>query len=315
MKKISAFLVSIIVFVIVISIYNHRLNTKIEQNKDRLYYMVYDLKFNNIQAAEACLKNQNSILVLGSSELSSFDTKITNNGNSNFNMYLIGRGYTQCLQSALTLGAIEEKTNIKKVVLILSPQWFEGTEPISSEIFASRFQNNTFNYFMKNDKISYETKQKVINILKQLESADEMELERIKQYESAYLKFNVIDKIYLDVSDSINNTRQNKKMIKVLDELEDEKHYENQTIKFEDYNFQELLKDANERGMNACTNNELGIEDQYYNTYLKDKMSDFKESRKDNNFSNEKEYEYLELFLQICKQLEIQPLIVNVPVN
>ena len=104
-------------------------------------------------------------------------------------------------------------------------------------------------------------------------------------------------------------------MIKVLDELEDEKHYENQTIKFEDYNFQELLKDANERGMNACTNNELGIEDQYYNTYLKDKMSDFKESRKDNNFSNEKEYEYLELFLQICKQLEIQPLIVNVPVN
>lgn len=315
MKKISAFFIAILIFVIIITIYNCSLNSIIEQNKSKLYYLINDTKFNNIEAAKACLENEDTVLVLGSSELSSFNTEIMNNGDSNFNMYLIGRGHTQCLQSALTLGAIEEKTNIKKVVLILSPQWFEGTEPINSEIFASRFQKNTFNYFMKNDKISFETKQKVINILKQLESTDELELEKINKYESAYLKYNIIDRIYLSISDNLSKTRQNKKMVELLEDFNNREDSNNQTIKFEEYNFQELLNNANNQGMRECTNNDLGINDSYYDTYIKNNIIDLKNSRLQDDFTNEKEYKYLELFLEICNQLEIQPLIINVPVN
>ena len=171
MKKIIAFTVAVVIFIGFLVIYNYKLDEFIASNKNNLYYLVGDEKFNSLEATKACLNNKesDSILVLGSSELSAFNTEIVGNGNSNFNMYFIGRGYTKCLQSALTLGAIQNATKINKVVLIISPQWFEKDSTLSSEIFASRFQKNHFNMFLKNKKISYEMKQQVINELKKLD--------------------------------------------------------------------------------------------------------------------------------------------------
>jgi len=318
MKKISAFIIAIIVFCIIVIVYNVSLNYAIGENINELYYILDDRKFNSLEAAEVCLNNKKSdnVLVLGSSELSSFNKAIVNYGNSNFNMYLLGRGYTQCLQSTLALGAIENKVEMEKVVLILSPQWFEGSQEMSSEIFASRFQKNTFNNFIKNSKISYETKQKVIEELKKLEVSDEMELDKINKYENAYLNYNIIDRIYLSISDSISNTKQKIKLIDYLNEIKKNDIIVSETsVKFEDYNFEELLEKAEEQGIQACTNNIFEIDDNYYNTYVKENEDNRKNSQANLNFNKEKEYEYLEMFLETCNQLGIEPLIVNVPVN
>ena len=316
MKKIYAFIVAVILFFIIISSYNISLNYVIGKNINKLYYMLDDRKFNSIESAKACLKNENSnnILVLGSSELSSFNTDIFNNGNSNFNMYLVGRGHTQCLQSALTFGAISEEVDIKKVVLILSPQWFESSGELNSEMFSSRFQKNTFNNFMKNEKISDDTKQEIINELKTLEVSDKNELEKIYKYESAYNYNNIINRIYLNISDYIANNRNKIKLIELLEEYKNQNKYE-ENIKFEEYDFEQLLEGAERKGNEACSNNDFGIYDEYYNTYIKEELTIQKNSRLEEDFVNEKEYEYLELFLDICEQQGIEPLIVNIPVN
>jgi len=214
------------------------------------------------------------------------------------------------------LGAIENEVEMEKVVLILSPQWFEGEEEISSEIFASRFQKNTFNNFIKNNKISYQTKQKVIEELKKLEVSDEMELDKIKRYEAAYLNYNIIDRIYLAISDAVSNTKQKRKLLEYLSKTQkNDIKVSEKSVKFEDYNFDELLEQAEKEGMQACTNNIFEIDDYYYNTYVKENEHNKKNSQVNLNFNKEKEYEYLEMFLDICNQLGIEPLIVNVPVN
>lgn len=317
MKKVLAFILALIIFLVVANSYNHVLEKQIGDYKNTLYYLISDDKFNSIEAAKVCLNNKDSdnILVLGSSELSSFNTSIMNNGNSNFNMYIVGRGYTQSLQSALTLGAIQNATGIKKVVLILSPQWFEAGGKLNSEIFSSRFQKGTFNMFMKNDKISSETKQRVIEKLKELEIEDELELQKIVQYENAYLKHNLIDKIQLTITEKISESKQNKKLLKFFKENEIEKDIQSDIIKFEEYDFDKLLEEATRSGTNACTNNDFGVYDDYYDTYMKDGIELKKDTSVNSTFSNNEEYEYFELFLQICNELEIQPLIVNVPVN
>ncbi len=316
MKKIIAFTVAVVIFIGFLVIYNYKLDEFIASNKNNLYYLVGDEKFNSLEAAKACLNNKesDSILVLGSSELSAFNTEIVGNGNSNFNMYIIGRGYTKCLQSALTLGAIQNATKINKVVLIISPQWFEKDSTLSSEIFASRFQKNHFNMFLKNKKISYEMKQQVINELKKLEKSDEVEFKKIQQYENAYLNGNIIDRVSLEISDNIGNTKQKIKLIKLLNEFKGTTK-SNETVKFENYDFKQLLDNADKEGKNACTNNEWGIYDDYYNKYVKNSLLQSKNSKSYEDFSNIEEYEYLEMFLKICNELEVKPLIINVPVN
>lgn len=315
MKKITSFIIAIILFFIIIYGYNISLSNQIREYENELYYLLHDFKFNSIEAAETCLENgKNTILVLGSSELSGFNTEIFSEGNSNFNMYLVGRGHTQCLQSALTLGAIEEKVNINKVVLIISPQWFQTTDVLNSEIFASRFQKNTFNVLLKNNKISISTKQEIIDRLKTLEISDEIQLEKIKKYEKAYLKNNIMDKIYLEIIDNVENTKQKMKLIDLLKNSELKK-VSKEKIRFENYDFNELLNEKTKTAKIVCTNNDFEIDNDYYNTYVKENLVNSKNSKSSEDFSNSTEYGDLEIFLKLCKEINIQPLIINVPVN
>lgn len=313
MKKIMAFLIGLIIFFNLIIIYNFILDNKIIEKSYQLYYIMDDKKFNNMIAAKACLENTNSdnILLLGSSEFGSFDKSIVNNANSNFNMYIVGRGLTQSLQSALSLGGIANNVEMDKVALIISPQWFEESGRLTYESFASRFQVNSFNNFMNNEKISKATKLEVINELKKLEMDKQIELDK---YENAYFKYNIIDKLYLSMSQSVYNTKQKLELLEILPE-EDSIHLLEDKVKFENYNFSELLEIAEKKGEKSCTNNAYGIENEYYNTYVKGKEFEYKDSNIKSDFTNEEEYKHLELFLKVCEELGIKPLIVNVPVN
>lgn len=315
MKRIVAFIVAIILFIGIVIGYNLYLDKQIEINKNSLYYLISDGKFNSIEVAKVCLDNKDSdsILLLGSSELSSFNEEIFNNGNSDFNMYLIGQGYTQSFQNALTLGAIEEKTQIDKVVLIVSPQWFQSNSILESEMFASRFQKGTFHSFLENDNISKATKTKVINRLKKLEKTDTLELEKINKYEKAYLGNNIVEKISLKISDSLEDTKYKRKLVNKIKNITANSN--SQKVSFSNYNFDNLLEDATKKAEKLCSNNELKMYDDYYNKYVKKEIKHIKNISKGVDFSNTQEYEDLELFLTICQELNIKPLIVNVPVN
>jgi D-alanine transfer protein len=62
-------------------------------------------------------------------------------------------------------------------------------------------------------------------------------------------------------------------------------------------------------------NNEFGILNDYYKTYIGRKLSQQKNKDKDLSYSVSKEYKDLELLLDLCKLKGIKPLFVHVPLN
>lgn len=76
---------------------------------------------------------------------------------SDFDVYFSGRGGTQTITHAIELGAIAGQLREKKVVLLLSPQWF-GRSGITARDLAMTFSEQRWQGFMANTRISDATK-------------------------------------------------------------------------------------------------------------------------------------------------------------
>lgn len=287
-----------------------------EERKALTYYNV-DLR-NSCKKALGWLFEENSIPVFGSSELSASDNvayppSLFHHGNSDFNMVLMGRGYMQSLHHAVVLGGISDNISNKKVVLILSPQWFSASH-LSSEVYASRFSERMYSQFLKNPDISYNTKEKVTERLKNLLTADPAQLARLEMYEKVYLKhsLNPISQIELRLYDSFMDYRQ---VYLLGKEMKNIKGTEENFITADQLDFKVLMEEAQAAGEKACTNNKFYIYDEYYDTYIREGEENAKGSMADNSFLSSPEYGDLRIFLDVCKETGITPLIVSIPVN
>ena len=84
-------------------------------------------------------------------------------------------------------------------------------------------------------------------------------------------------------------------------------------IKEIDWEKEEKL--AIDTGKSECTNNDLYVYDDYYNTYLKPNIDSLKDSFKDIDLVNSNEMKDYELFLKMCKQTGVKPYIVFMSTN
>ena len=87
------------------------------------------------------------------------------------------------------------------------------------------------------------------------------------------------------------------------------------SVNIENIRFDELMEKAVEAGERESTNNEFYIYDEYYNTYVRDWQDVKKDSEINSSYLESPEYDDFRLFLDICKETGISPLIVNIPVN
>ena len=185
MKKVYSLLIAVVLVVAVAIGIDCYAKGIIDKNAKYVKYLNTDER-NSCNYLMDKVLDENSILVLGSSELSAADELayppyLFNNGNSDFNMVLAGRGYMQSLQHAINIGAYADGIESKKAILIISPQWFTK-DGINTEEFASRFLEENYISFLKNPNISRTTKDKVANRLNVLLEADASELNRIKAF-------------------------------------------------------------------------------------------------------------------------------------
>lgn len=261
---------------------------------------------------------EESIPVFGSSELSAsdeigFPPSLFHNGASDFNMVLIGRGSMESLHHAINLGAMADDIPKRKVVLILSPQWFRNTDLVS-EAYASRFSERAYAQFLKNNNITKETKQKITEKVKTLLVSDPEQLERVEEYENIYLNssLNPVNRIKLLVYDSFMRVKQLATLVKesngITLQLQD-------PVKVKEIDFEELMSLAEKAGKEACTNNEFYIYDEYYDTYVKEVLESRHNSELESSYLVSPQYDDFRLFLDICKETNIEPLIINIPVN
>lgn len=321
MKKIIPVLIAIVIFIAFLtgfSIYYLRSSLDIE-DIDLLTYHNTDTRNSSVEVMRKLL-SQNAILVMGSSELSASDKIgyppfLFNQGKSNFNMVLMGRGNMQSLHHAISLGALSDEIKNKKVVLIISPQWFTKSH-LSGEMYASRFSEPLYVGMLKNKSISTKTKKRVATRVEALlKEGNPDEYMRVDSYNREYIDNNttLFEHLKLSLWDIISNLKQQMDMKKEFATLKDSSTED--MVRVEEIDFNKLLIDAEEAGKEACQNNDLYIYDDYYTKYIKDSYEEKKNSAVNSSYLDSPEYEDFELFLDICKETGIKPLIVSVPVN
>ena len=316
---VSAIILGIMASLITCACWNSYCANAIDEMVPYLKYWNSDARNSNTRVM-AELLDESSILVQGSSELLArdeigFPGWLFNNGNSDFNMILSGRGFQQSLYHAINLGGLSTDASIKKTVLIISPQWFREKHLTKKE-FTGVFSEELYYSFLRNQNISNDLKAKASERVGVLLNGNDSVAESVKLYDNAYRQdaknpFAKLDAWIHYISFTFSGNYALKK------EIEDYKpeFYSVKKVLSQEVDYEQLLKEAEMAGEDACTNNEYGVYDEYFTEYIADDYKEREGSQKDLDYSISVEYDDLRLFLDICKELDVEALIVNMPLN
>lgn len=333
MKKLKYIILPILIaagFTFGLNQYLNKKNIEMLRTKD-LYMMLHDTK--SLVKDKGVFVNNHlmrdgDIMMLGSSELSHstkqhpdyyFNTGRTKNG-----VITIGRAYTQTLQDASIVGSLDNNISEKKVVLLLSMQWFMDKEGVSPHHFQTRFSPIQFYRFLDNPKISDDVKYRYAKRVNELlKNPGEYRDEALyaKMYIDKSFKANVMKTMfspYYSVRESMVAMKDKGISYKKLDSMYD-KDEVNYNIKGK-INWEEEMKkaqsDAEKRvGKKAevLGGNRLYIDKGYYKQYIHNKDDYFKDVYNYVDLNSSKEFEDLSIFLDTCKDLGIKPTIVLIP--
>lgn len=333
MKKLKYIILPILIaagFTFGLNQYLNKKNIEMLHTKD-LYMMLHDTK--SLVKDKGVFVNNHlmrdgDIMMLGSSELSHstkqhpdyyFNTGRTKNG-----VITIGRAYTQTLQDASIVGSLDNNISEKKVVLLLSMQWFMDKEGVSPHHFQTRFSPIQFYRFLDNPKISDDVKYRYAKRVNELlKNPGEYRDEALyaKMYIDKSFKANVMKTMfspYYSVRESMVAMKDKGISYKKLDSMYD-KDEVNYNIKGK-INWEEEMKkaqsDAEKRvGKKAevLGGDRLYIDKGYYKQYIRNKDDYFKNVYNYVDLNSSKEFDDLSIFLDTCKDLGIKPTIVLIP--
>ncbi|MBW6411458.1 D-alanyl-lipoteichoic acid biosynthesis protein DltD [Clostridium weizhouense] len=232
-----------------------------------------------------------------------------------YDVSCFGRPYTQDLQQATYLGATNLQSN-QKVAFISSIQWFEDKNAIGPSHFAVNFSDIQFYKFLKNPKISDENKQYYAGrISKLLTKAKKNPAEAF--YAKLYYNPTPTKKVlklifepYYKTKQYLLNIKDKALIYKKLKSLPDGAPKTGYTIDWK----AEKSKAQDEINKTVSTN-EFHISDKWYNKNLKKELDNLKLQSKDEDPVNSKEMDDYKFFLSVCKELDIKPYVILMPVN
>ncbi len=324
MRRIKAFFLALLLFAATAGGYHLYIQDKAEIDSE-IFPMLASEEKGTLREALGVNMPEDGIPVFGSSEFQHGTNTVYHPANvfsnSDFHPMLIGAGYYQSLSHAVTLASIADSLPVRKAVLIVSPQWFRKTGVVH-QAYASRFIETHYAAAMANDRISDETKQYFSDRTRQLLDVDEKTLQRVKLY----------DRVFWEKSASWSETAREEFWLSFLDEKElfetmllgkssALKRAERTAAELAvpadggEPDWSALLELAEQEGEQE-NQNPFYMNDDYYKRLLP-----HLESKKDINadavkgYQTGPEFEDLACFLQVCRELEIEPMLVIMPVN
>lgn len=254
----------------------------------------------------------------GSSELSRISafhpSVLAEKYDRNYRPFLLGAPGTQSLTQAMMMKSMGSDLANKKVVFILSPQWFVK-EGVTKDYFNAYYSELQTYQWVKN-----------------LEEIDESD----KYLANRLLDFSKVreDKLLVQALKNIENGQQPKKsdkqsirlklsMLSREDDLfskigmiNKQKAIDKATKKLpEKYDYQVLDTLAGEIGKKATSNNSFEISNRFYNTRLKNKLTKLENSQKDWNYCFSPEYSDLQLALNQLAKEKTEVMFIIPPVN
>lgn len=319
MIKLKAFLLSLVLVIATFALLNVTYVKKIDD-----YYKVkdnsirYSTSYEKYKSRDILTRNitPNTFVLLGSSELVAtinedyHPNKIFNY--NDFNIMQIGTSYSQNIIQATTLGSIEGAMTKRKVAIVESVQWFEkdGTH---QDAFLNKASQEHIFQTLSNKKISKDTKEKLIDRIIEITKGNKLQNDLYKKYKSYFIegKGTFIDKKLLE----LDNTIYSFKLKHIFYQKHAKSDYPSLGDKTPDYDWEKMTNQFVEEVKKKTDNNDYAVDNNYYNTYLKDRYTSLKNSNKDLSYLESPEYSDMELFLTVAKELGIEVEVIIFPVN
>ena len=335
--KIKAFLMAFILFGVTVVVVG-KMSEKTIMGYEDIGTISSEARYKSTDVLENTL-DDNSLLMFGSSEFQHGSEMIFHPANTFRNTDLkpvfVGKFGYQSLTHAITLASMAEGIPNKKIVLVVSPSWFVE-EGVSSNAFASYFPEEAYIKMLQNEKLSDETKAYMKERTHTLLNVDKTTDNRIYGFEKYMKDENIFSELYGNVECKLysaflkqkqnvtlaSNIREkiNAKTEKAIKRRASEEEMEQVNKKNNgEPDFEYLNRQAEaeiEKIENSSEKNEFNMTPKGYDRIKKRKKNSrdiFKNQK--NLYTDSIEEEDLRCFLKVCTELDIEPLLVVLPVN
>jgi D-alanine transfer protein len=288
--------------------------------KDRVNQAATELNpfmFQGKYVQHKMLEDKQFLPIYGSSELARLDRfhpanyfKETGEG---FTPFLVGRGGTESLIHFLNFSEHTDQLKGKKIVFVLSPQWFQPNGTDESH-FAPNYSSLQGYDFAFNNKINPTVKKMAIkrlltfspikndpmlSIMFQAEITNDPWTKRgaaiVRPFACAYRDLMVKKDLYYTLAGGSTRNREINPQVKNM-------------------SWEQLAAQAEQVGKRKSTNNPFYVSDYQYNK-IKKMVPSLKDKKGKASYGKSPEYDDFQLVLDLLKESGAQPLFISVPVN
>lgn len=281
--------------------------------------------FQGLIFQEKALTMPDILPVYGSSEFSAesefHPSKLFDGKPDGFVPFLLGRGGSQSLVHVLSLAAQGETVQGKKVMVILSPQWFSG-EGLTSQYLEQNFSPLQTYQILYDPNISEEIKRELsLRLLQFPEVLDNYPI--LKENLSHYSQKEALnpprqifetlagraERWFFEVQDLYKTAT----FVPLVNNEVIVRNAENTSLQTPDW--RKLREAAQKRGIESTGNNSWGILNAYYSQYVEPKLTQSAGSELGAKLYPSPEYQDLQLLMKVLKEQGAQAMFVIVPVN
>ena len=253
----------------------------------------------------------------GSSEWMRFDSMhpavLAEKYDRSYRPYFMGQAGAATLSQYFGIQQITSELENKQAVFVISPQWFTK-EDHDPTIFQTYFNNDQLTALLENQSGDAASQYAANRLLKQNPGVSMKSIvEKLAKGE----KLSEFDQSMINISSQLNEKQS---AIFGQFSIRGRLRYKDHVEKYlgslpEQFSYEELENIARKEGEENTTNNDLGVDNHFYNTKLKKDWKKWEGSQKNFNFLKSPEYNDLQLVLDQFAKSKVNVLFVFQPVN
>jgi len=275
------------------------------------------LMFQGKYTQQKMLEHDQYLPIYGSSELARLDRFHPSNYfqevHEGFTPFLVGRGGSESLIHFLNFAEHTDQLKGKKIVFVLSPQWF-NTKGADESHFEPNYSSLQAYDFAFNQKIDPQVKKKAIRRLLAYSSVkNDLILSTLYKSEITNDPWTQREAIVLRPFAAVYRALLEKKDLyyTLAGGIPRNRDI---TPKVRNKTWSQLEQEADQYGAKRATNNHFFIVNSQYNK-IKGFLPSLKNKNNHKSYGKSKEYGDFQLVLDVLKQSGAKPLFISVPVN
>lgn len=282
----------------------------------------YDISVQRLRGLEAYPSvlagtptNVTNLYVMGSSE---FGTDVDSNGRrffpqrvSDFDLFVSGRGFEQSLFHAIELAAVAKQIPNKKVVFMLSPQWFTPSGTQSGQ-FELVYSASMWKGMLGNSQLSSATRQQIVARAGALHPGLCSALDGCTG-NAGQSALAVANSAFAEIDSNVSALKEIYQAVSVDQTYKAPYAVQPGSMRADRINW-DAVRDQQTVIAKTKVHNPLGFDDGYYRSH-EAQIQKLKGTQTNLRLSPSVEYDDLQLFLDVARETGIQVMLLMAPFN